>query len=122
MQRILLNLIVPLAFWAAPSVADDLNVMSTEPHGCPATAFNASGHPNYWIDCVADPCPEKSILVGGTCDAGDTRGFGIAVESFGIRDNRFYCRYVDARNIGTGTTLQDFLKVSASASCLTIGQ
>ena len=73
---------------------------------------------NYWIQCSAS-CP-AGLLIGGSCNAGDTRGSAIAVESAGFVGKEFVCRYVDTTKIATGRTLDPNLKVSVTPTCLRV--
>lgn len=73
---------------------------------------------NYWIECPSLPCPGRAKPISGSCAAGDTRGSSIVIESFGVVGDKWVCRYVDARKLGTGATLDGNLKVTSTALCL----
>ena len=84
-----------------------------------APSTECTGEPtvgNHWINCRVS-CPQGTLLLGGACNAGDTRGEGLALESFGIEDGAWMCRYVDARNIGI-RPLVPGLRVKATPICI----
>jgi hypothetical protein len=116
-MRVLATTLILLGF-ALPCDADDFDIKTAEVGKCTRLTEPTV----YWIDCESS-CPDGSKVIGGNCSAPDTRGYGLAVESFGIREgNKFFCRYVDARLIGTGGSVPPAVTLAASANCLHISK
>jgi hypothetical protein len=82
---------------------------------CPGEP-TVGGNDNFWIDCRVS-CPRGTLLLGGACNAGNTHGESLVLESFGIEDGAWKCRYVDARNIGI-RPLVPGLRVKATPICI----
>src|SRR3954454_18861185 len=90
-----------------------------EPQDRPAKFCYGKGGDDWWVACEAS-CPSVAILVGGRCSPGNTRGAGVAVESFGQRGSTWVCRYVEARTIGQGKNsgIPTNVAITATPVCL----
>lgn len=116
-------------FIASGARADDAPIKSVgavkECMGGPLV--DSHGDPNYWIRCFAE-CPQESRVISGSCEAGNTFGVEIAIESFGVRElvrdgkriSGWQCDYVDTHRIANGPAhpAMTSIKISAKASCL----
>lgn len=71
---------------------------------------------NFWVTCYAK-CPEDQVTIGGSCDAADTRGHGMALDSIGLKKEGWLCRWVDIGALASNTQMNPDMTLYSRASC-----